>query len=109
MPYNNIRAAVGDTQTVNPARILMPSIFSAVAYKETGQSQNMSWPPTEQDFRKIAGDAAKERGEDTYVLVYWSNPTFMIFDPMFFAHTEYIEQTWQVDNYKIKIIIGKVD
>ncbi len=87
----------------------MPNIFCAVAYKETGQSQNMSWPPTEQDFRKIAGDAAEERGEDTYVLVYWSNPTFMIFDPMFFAHTEYIEQTWQVDNYKIKIIIGKVD
>ena len=87
----------------------MPNIFSKVAYKDPDQSQNIMWPPTEQDFRKLASDAARERGEDTCVLVYWSNPSIMIFDPMVFAHTEYMEQTWQVDNYKIKIIVGKVD
>jgi len=69
----------------------------------------MPWPPTEQDFRGIACEAAKERKADTCVLVYWSYPSIMIFDPMVFAHTEYKQQTWRVDEYEIRIIIGKVD
>jgi len=69
----------------------------------------MSWPPTTEDFERIAVSAADDQMEDCKVLVYWSAPEIMIIDHMFFANTEYIEQTWQVDKYKINIIIGKVD
>lgn len=69
----------------------------------------MSWPPTAEDFERIAVSVADEWSRSCKVLVYWSAPELMILDPMYFADTEYIEQTWQVDKYKINIIIGKVD
>lgn len=69
----------------------------------------MSWPPTAEDFERIAVSVADEWSRSCKVLVYWSAPELMILDPMYFALTEYIEQTWQVEQYKINIIIGKVD
>jgi hypothetical protein len=69
----------------------------------------MSWPPTVEDFERIAVSAADDQNADCKVLVYLSSPEIMIIDPLYFANTEYIEQTWQVDKYKINIIIGRVD
>tara|TARA_B100000780_G_scaffold271257_1_gene231994 strand:- start:97 stop:264 length:168 start_codon:yes stop_codon:yes gene_type:complete len=48
----------------------------------------MSWPPTTEDFERIAVSAADDQMEDCKVLVYWSAPEIMIIDPMFFANTD---------------------
>ena len=69
----------------------------------------MIWPPTSEDFKQIALAAADTHSGACDVLVYCSNPQIMIFDPVFFARTDYMEQTWQVGDCRVCITIGKID
>ena len=71
----------------------------------------LKWPPTEKQIKHIASDGLKmSEKKDVKVLVYWENdPNLMIFDPAFFAKTEYINQTFNYKDRSIEVIIGKVD
>jgi hypothetical protein len=43
------------------------------------------------------------------VLVYWDNPTVMIFDPIHFSRTDYVEKKYTFDERSVEVIIGKLD
>ena len=72
------------------------------------------WPPCEEEFLNIAANVFESDNHDinkqTTVLVYWDNPELMIFDPIHFARTDYIEKEYMhKEKGKVKIIIGKED
>lgn len=68
------------------------------------------WPPQEQDFLNIASSALdKSNEENIIVLVYWDNPTLMIFNPIHFANTDYVNKKYKSDNRYVEVIIGKQD
>ena len=46
------------------------------------------WPPTEEQIKDIASSALNSSNvSEVKVLVYWDNPTIMIFDPIHFSRT----------------------
>ena len=72
------------------------------------------WPPTEEQTKDIASSALNNSEMDKVkVLVYWNNPSLMIFDPICFAPTydkwDYIEKKYTCDGRSVEVIIGKVD
>ena len=68
------------------------------------------WPPTEEQFMDIAASALnKSHDKDVRVLVYWDNPTLMIFDPFHFAQTKYITKKFKHHERTIEVIIGQQD
>ena len=69
------------------------------------------WPPTEKQIKEIASAGLKMNQEkDVKVLVYWENdPNLMIFDPIQYATTEYINKKFNYKDRSIEVIIGKVD
>ena len=68
------------------------------------------WPPTEEQIKDIASSALTECEEvEVKVLVYWNNPTTMIFDPFHFAPTDYVEKKYTCDGRSVEVIIGKID
>ena len=72
------------------------------------------WPPSNSEFLNIAKQVFSHNEHDinkqTTVLVYWDNPKLMIFDPIHFANTNYVEQTFKhTEKGSVKVIIGKED
>tara|TARA_R110001592_G_scaffold201760_1_gene450944 strand:+ start:699 stop:932 length:234 start_codon:yes stop_codon:yes gene_type:complete len=68
------------------------------------------WPPTEEQIKDIASSALNSSDMvDFKVLVYWNNPTIMIFDPIHFSQTDYVEKKYTCDGRSVKVIIGKID
>ena len=69
-----------------------------------------TWPPSEDDIMNIAIHGLnKSQDKDVNVLVYWDNPTLMIFDPIHFAKTDYINKKYTFHERSIVINIGKKD
>ena len=72
--------------------------------------EEYDWPPTEDQIKDIASSALNNSEVvDFKVLVYWDNPTVMIFDPFHFARTDYLEKKYTCDGRSVKVIIGKID
>ena len=76
----------------------------------------MSWPPSEEDFDNILNNVYNSKklklNELNTVLIYWDYPEHpIIFEPIHFAKTEYINKTQsrEEDNTIVKICIGKED
>jgi len=68
------------------------------------------WPPTEVQIKDIASSALNNSEvAEVKVLVYWDNPTIMIFDPFHFAQTDYVEKKYTCDGRSVEVIIGKID
>ena len=69
------------------------------------------WPPTEKQIKELASAALNQsKKKDVKVLIYWENdPNLMIFEPDFFANTEYIQKNYTCNDRSIEVIIGKVD
>ena len=72
------------------------------------------WPPSDSEFLNIANQAFGSNKHDinkqTTVLVYWDNPKLMIFDPIHFARTKYVEQVFNHNEKgSVKVIIGQED
>ena len=68
------------------------------------------WPPTEEQFINIARNALNEsQDKDVRVLVYWDNPTLMIFDPFHFSQTKYINKKYDHHERSVEVIIGQED
>ena len=68
------------------------------------------WPPTEEQMKDIASSALNSSTvSEVNVLVYWNNPTIMIFDPIHFSQTDYVEKKYTCDGRSVKVIIGKID
>ena len=68
------------------------------------------WPPTEEQIKDIASSALNSSNvSEVKVLVYWNNPTVMIFDPIHFSRTDYVEKKYTCDERIVEVIIGKLD
>jgi hypothetical protein len=68
------------------------------------------WPPTEEQIKDIASSALNSSNvSEVKVLVYWDNPTVMIFDPIHFSRTDYVEKKYTFDERSVEVIIGKLD
>jgi hypothetical protein len=74
------------------------------------KSKKYTWPPTIEQIKDIATSALnKSQDKDVSVLVYWDNPTIMIFEPIHFADTRYIKKKYEHNERSIEVIIGKED
>ena len=72
--------------------------------------KNPTWPPNEDQIMDIAISALNtSQDKDVIVLVYWDNPTLMIFDPIHFARTDYIKKKYTHHERSIVVNIGKED
>ena len=68
------------------------------------------WPPIDEQIRTIATSALNQSKEkDIKVLVYWDNPTLMIFDPIIFAQTDYIRKKFKTEDRSVEVNIGRQD
>ena len=75
-------------------------------------SENIKWPPTEEQIKTIASSALNtSKKNDVKVLVYWLNdPNLMILDPIHHANTEYIRMKFEVgDSRSVLVEVGKID
>ena len=75
-------------------------------------SENISWPPTDEQIKTIASSALNTTEEkDVKVLVYWlNNPKLMIFNSNCYANTEYVRKKCEVsDGRSVLVEIGKED
>tara|TARA_A100001011_G_C13579094_1_gene543597 strand:+ start:227 stop:451 length:225 start_codon:yes stop_codon:yes gene_type:complete len=70
-----------------------------------------NWSPTETEIKTVASAALNQSEKnDVKVLVYWENdPNLMIFDPFFFANTDYVKKKYTCEGRSVEVIIGKVD
>jgi len=74
------------------------------------ESKKYIWPPTIEQFKNIATSALNQsQDKDVKVLVYWDNPTIMIFEPIHFAQTSYVTKKYKHNERSIEVIIGEVD
>ena len=74
------------------------------------KSKKYTWPPTTDQIKDIATSALNQsQDKDVSVLVYWDNPTIMIFEPFHFADTRYIKKKYEHNERTIEVIIGKED
>lgn len=69
------------------------------------------WPPSEDQFQTLAMSALdRSDKKDVKILVYWeNNPNLMIFDPIHYAHTEYLERKYKSDDRSVHVVVGKID
>tara|TARA_B100000795_G_scaffold267687_2_gene253055 strand:+ start:164 stop:397 length:234 start_codon:yes stop_codon:yes gene_type:complete len=68
------------------------------------------WPPTDEQIRTIASSALNQSKEkDVTVLVFWDNPTLMIFEPLYFGHTEYVRKKFKTTDRSVDVNIGRQD
>lgn len=73
-------------------------------------SKKHSWPPDEDKIKDIVISALDiSHDKDVKVLVYWDNPTLIIFDPIHFARTDYVRKKYTCNERSIEINIGKED
>ena len=74
---------------------------------------NCTWPPTENQFKSIAISALEQSKDENFkVLVYWeNNPNLMIFNPVHYANTNFIQKTYQqsLSGRQVSVIIGERD
>lgn len=70
-----------------------------------------TWPPSEDKFQTLALSALeKSKQKDVKILVYWENdPNLMIFDPIHYAQTEYVERKYKNNDRSVHVVIGKID
>ena len=74
------------------------------------ESKKYIWPPTIEQFKDIASSALNQsQDKDVRVLVYWDNPTIMIFEPIHFAQTSYVKKKYEHNERSVEVIIGKID
>tara|TARA_A100001388_G_scaffold154693_1_gene115059 strand:- start:1060 stop:1311 length:252 start_codon:yes stop_codon:yes gene_type:complete len=75
------------------------------------QTEKTNWPPNTKDFERIARSAFKKTELRNFkVLVYWNQPNLMMFDPVHYAHTKYMQQVYQThDKRTVNVIIGRED
>jgi hypothetical protein len=70
----------------------------------------MNWPPTDEQIYDIACQALnKSTKKDIKVLIYWDNPSLMIYDPSNFSQTDYIRKEFKTEERIIEVIIGRQD
>jgi hypothetical protein len=70
----------------------------------------MSWPPTDEQIRDIAIDALNNSTKkEIKVLLYWDNPSLMIYDPSIFSQTDYVGKKFKKEERIIEVIIGRED
>ena len=70
----------------------------------------MSWPPTAEQIRDIAIEALNNSTKrDITVLLYWDNPSLMIYDPSIFSQTDYVRKKFKTEERIIEVIIGRQD
>ncbi len=69
------------------------------------------WPPTEEQIKDIASAGLNQSTKkDVKVCVYWeNNPNLMIFDPICYANTEYVNRKYTTGDRSVEVIIGKID
>jgi|TARA_B110000967_G_C18884781_1_gene563310 hypothetical protein len=68
------------------------------------------WPPTDEQILTIASSALNQSKEkDVKVLVFWDNPTLIIFDPIYFGRTEYVIKKLKTKDRSIEVNIGRED
>ena len=73
-------------------------------------SINKTWPPTEEQITNLASAALnRSQDKDVKILVYWDNPTLMIFDPFHYANTKYIKRKFAHNERTVLVTIGKED
>ena len=78
-------------------------------------SETITWPPTDQDFLRLAESAATHLAKKkfTSVLVYADNPTIMIFDPVHFSPAPRLVReytaTSETGKHPFSVIISEVD
>ena len=74
-------------------------------------TKNLYWPPNEEQIKTIASTALnKSRDKDVKVLVYWENdPNLMIFNPFYFAKTDYIKRKYETNGRTVEVNIGRID
>ena len=70
-----------------------------------------TWPPSEDKFQTLALSALeKSKQKDVKILVYWeNNPNLMIFDPIHYAQTDYVERKYKSNDRSVHVVIGKID
>jgi hypothetical protein len=74
------------------------------------QTVKYTWPPTEEQMEDIAVSALNQsQNKDVKVLVYWDNPTIMIFDPFHYAQTKYVNKKYECHERTVEVIIGEID
>jgi len=73
--------------------------------------EKRSWPPTDDEIKDVASSALdSNEKKNVKVLVYWeNNPNLMIFDPIMFSRTEYVQKKYTCEGRSVEVIIGKVD
>ena len=77
---------------------------------DVSKSKKYTWPPTIEQIKDIATSALNQsQDKDVRVLVYWDNPTIMIFEPIHFEDTRYIKKKYEHNERTIEVIIGKED
>ena len=77
---------------------------------DVSKSKKYTWPPTTDQIKDIATSALNQsQDKDVRVLVYWYNPTIMIFEPIHFAQTSYVKKKYEHNERSIEVIIGKID
>ena len=74
-------------------------------------TKNIFWPPNEEQIMNIAASALnKSQDKDIKVLVYWENdPNLMIFNPFYFAQTDYIKRKYEHNERTVEVNIGRID
>lgn len=78
--------------------------------KKTEECIGKLWPPNEDEIINLASFALNySQNKNVKVLVYWNDPTKMIFEPTHFAHTKYIRKNFEHNERQVEVIIGKED
>ena len=70
------------------------------------------WPPSNDQIMNIATSALNQsQDKDVKVLVYWNDPSLMIFDPIdnMMAHTRYVHKKYEHNERTIEVFIGEED
>ena len=71
---------------------------------------NPTWPPTMEQIKTIVSSALNQSHEkDIKVLVYWDNAEIIIYNPIHFADTDYIQKPFKTGDRSVLVIVGKED
>jgi hypothetical protein len=73
----------------------------------------ISWPPTDEDFIRVARSAAHTHNNFKNVLIYADNPTIMIFDPVHIGPEQRFQKMFSVTSDKVtshfNVILSEID
>ena len=69
-----------------------------------------TWPPNDKQIRSIARSALNQSNDKNIkILVFWDNPTIIIFDPIYFGHTDYVRKKFKINDRSVEVNIGRQD